>query len=1203
MKLKALLLCGGLLATLSASAALNITERTAPQPETTAPVVDGTTVQYLYNIGTRGFFLGANDHLTRASICDTLGYKVKFENTSETTGASGTVAIWNYIEETKWATINDWKKVYAVDQVAIWIDNNEGNACNTWVINSGEGNTFTISNTAFADVFLGAVSGSDTRLYMYAADHADFAYQWAAVSEEAYAKFDFEAVKLYDASVPLLAVLKEADSKGVTGLDEWVNVYNNAVSTVEQLEAATAAVNNAIAQAAAGNATAANPADLTNLIAGADMSSNSGWSYGSGSTKDLTVTLGNGIGELYGGYGEDTPYDAYQTINNLKPGVYAFGAQGFHRTSGYETMFVEGSTKDFAVMYAIDPVANDTAEVPFMNILTGIQPDNKLGVGNEVSVTVGGQTYYVPDNLVAAAEYMSQGYYNGNKLIFAVTGETASIGIKNLKKIRYNWTCFDNLTLKYYGNGQDAYQLLYDDLLKNVVTFDEDALITKAVLEEYNETVEEAKKATVASKEEVYANYKKVTDAQKVVEENIAAWAAYQEQYLDAKKATNNYQGSSMEDLDGYLMDVEDYLDDLEFTTEELIAETQKLKDMIAEAIQNAIVPGSVYDQLKNVDFADGFNHWNVIKSEEGNGYDAKVKADQNAKCAEAFNMANFDVYQMVENAPVGCYEISFQGFYRGGRGDDAWSKYFNKEGQKIEPSPEVPVSIYLNDNKTPIAYVYDYQVNNTVEGEEATHLYAGTWFQTDPLEEFVYPNDMASAGKAFDEGAYSKSAFGLVAKKGDALRIGLKGVTNQFGDSWAIFTRFKLVFHGYEADIVAPELRKAIDAIDLTKDMGADVKVKAEEVKTTGENAYNATPQVGKDMFDALAAIFAYNDSVAESVAIFADLKAAVEEFTTAMTESTNDAAKLQATRLLGEIGADKATYTNAQAKEAIEKLAELQVLLAWPGEYTTATDEEGVDFTAVIKTPEFSDEAGNNSMEGWTATNVGYGPNEHIASLVVESYDQVFDIHQTVSVPNGMYEVSAKAFARHNDGNSQKDYELWASGVPANAIFYAVTGEADSVYVNIEHQASDPNARTTNDFTENYYTHDPNDKEALKYYVPNTTKEFRDFLDQNSSIYKNSVNIKVTNGKLKIGFKSDHKGEWVIMDDVTLTYFGENSTKEEIGWTTDIQGTEVSGEPAKVEVFHLTGAKAATMQKGFNIVRMIDANGNVKVRKVIVK
>ncbi len=93
MKLKTLLLCGGLLTAMSASAALNITERTAPVPQTTAPVTDGETVQYLYNIASRGFFLGANEYETRASVCDTLGYKVKLTSTSDITGASGTIAI------------------------------------------------------------------------------------------------------------------------------------------------------------------------------------------------------------------------------------------------------------------------------------------------------------------------------------------------------------------------------------------------------------------------------------------------------------------------------------------------------------------------------------------------------------------------------------------------------------------------------------------------------------------------------------------------------------------------------------------------------------------------------------------------------------------------------------------------------------------------------------------------------------------------------------------------------------------------------------------------------------------------------------------------------------------------------------------------------------------------------------------------------
>ena len=73
--------------------------------------------------------------------------------------------------------------------------------------------------------------------------------------------------------------------------------------------------------------------------------------------------------------------------------------------------------------------------------------------------------------------------------------------------------------------------------------------------------------------------------------------------------------------------------------------------------------------------------------------------------CAEAFSAPEFDLYQVVENAPVGVYEIEVQGFCRNGRGDTAWSNY---ENQTFYSQPgKFPVWVYLNANTTPFVNVF----------------------------------------------------------------------------------------------------------------------------------------------------------------------------------------------------------------------------------------------------------------------------------------------------------------------------------------------------------------------------------------------------------------------------------------------------------------------------------------------------------------
>lgn len=1187
MKLKNLLLLGGLLTAMSASAELSITQRTAPTVTTTTPVIDGETVQYLYNVGAKSFFLGANEWNTRASVSTDKGYKVKLTDTSAGTGVSGTLSITDSVETQK-----AWKKTFAESQTGIWVDNNTGANCDTWVFTTTTGDNFTITNNGIADSYLGVVAGGgDTRLYLYTAETEDFVYEWAAVSVEAYEAY-IPSIKVFNAAGVLLEKLQKADEEGVTTLDEYIAVYNNPEATLEDLTAATDAVNELITIALANKATADNPADLTNKIVNASFDTDvKGWS-------GTALAFGNAAAEHY-----NKNYDTYQTISGLQPGVYALSVQGFYRSGSTAASYTNFllNEKNYAMLYAInfDDVENDTVVTPIANPFEGILPNNKFGDNTMSATDEDGNVYYIPNNMATSAQYFNADYYNDNVVFFEVSKGEVKLGIKKESLVDTDWTMINGFTLKYFGHGVDAYQMWYFDLLSTFPIYEESDMITLSALEEYNQALKAAKAAEVSDKNSVFAAYAVIEAAYDKVAANVSAWKVLMEQ-LDASYVvvTNpEMMGEDMDILADYIMELEDIIYEKQISTEEVLAAAAELKLKTSNAIQNAIKPGTAYDQLKNVDFANGFQNWTV---EKVNGGDQNVAANSSAKCAEAWNSPGFDIYQQIENAPVGCYEISLQGFYRRGRGDAAWLYYYSPEGEKRLDVPEVPVYVYMNSNKTPISYVYDYQVSYSEDGDgNETHLYAGTDYYKDPNGEFVYPNNMASAGRAFDQGAYEMSAFGLVAKKGDALRVGVKGNARQDNDSWPIFTRFKLIYQGFEASIVGPKLREAIDAVDLSKAMGVDIKETATALKAAGETAYATND--GRTMFDALAAIYDYNDTIETSVNLFAQLASDIVAIMDYAPEASNVTIKEEVIAYAEGIKQSIAegNMTDEQAQAAIDKLAEYTTKLGYPAAYEQATDAAPADFTAVIKSPGF-EKGGVNSVEGWTASGYNFGNDDtQKSALALEYYHKKFDMYQTVDVPNGTYQVSAKAFSR-NDGDgsisgADSDYNQWAAGIPTNARLYAISAN-DTVTVNIEHQASTPNASLEAIGGGQFVAADEN-----TYYVPNSMVEFRTFVDDNAERYLNAVVIKVTDGKLKIGFKCDVTNEWVIMDDVTLTYFGTSSTKEQTGWTTNIDTR--SAAPAQVEFFQLTGAKANAMKKGFNIVRTIDANGNVKVQKVIVR
>lgn len=1224
MKLKTLLLCGGMVAATSSQAALTVTERphpvlgelpTLPVPQQSAVPLDGTAF-YLYNVGLQSYFAGANNWQTRATALADYGFKVRFTPTND-----GLYALEDSCEK-----FSAWKRTFANNSTDIWVDSDISATSKNealWGVNVNADGTFTITNTkAFADGVFGGVAGDigtvgqneavaiGTYLNLYTSTTVGFNSVWYAVSQA-----DFEAnvaeraekmtayneardaavvtyraeLETYNKFKPLFDALYEADKLGVTGLSDYEAVYAKDDATADELNTATEAVKQAIVDFNAAQASVASPMDMTSMITNPDFAENKGTGW-------------SGTGFAFQSYANaehyNKTYDTYQNIKGMPAGVYALTMQGYYRagdTSASWSNFKSGAEKN-ALLYAInkkaDEAANDTLTSAIMNVYNGIAPNNSLGVEERTAVE-GDDTYYIPFIMQAAKAYFDAGYYKDNKVLFAVSEGSAQIGVKKSKTVGSDWSMFNNFALTYYGSGADAYQLWNDDMTKNAPEYSFDDLVTITAVDDYNTAVAAANKA--ASYEDVMANIAAIDAAVETIEANAAAWRAYQAAIESAQSVTGNesYQGQDVMDLADYLdLDAVDILANKEYSTEEVLAETVKLKELTDNAVQNSITPGTDFsDRLVNTDFAQGETGWTFKKASGGN-----VRADAGAKCAEGWNNADFDIYQEVANAPVGVYEISVQGFYRKGRGDAAWKFYFNAEtGEPLEKLPEVPAFVYLNDNKTPLSNVFEYKVfNDPQEGGEKTY-YTGD-FYTDAFN-YTFPNNMADAGLAFDHGAYKVSAFGLVAQKGDALRIGVKGNTTQENDSWAIFTRFKLTYQGMKAEYVKPELEKALAALEtnLAQEFGTDVKAAMVEGQKAGQEAI--ADGDGTVMFKALSQIFANNTKMDASLAIFDKLTAALDDLEAYMPDAPADAAAKGETEIfISETRNAKASYTDAQAQEALDKIPAFRAKLALPAGYENATDAEPVDMTGLILTPSFEKD-GTNSVYGWQgATGYNFGNDDALkAALAIEYFEKDFDMYQEIDVPNGMYQLQVSAFDRYKDAAS--DYDQYNTGVASLASLYAQTGEKE-VAKPVEHLASDINASVEPMGIGSETTYTNADGEVFN--VPNCMTSARAYFDMGK--YLNGLNIKVENGKLRIGIKQEkHEGGcWVIMDDFKLYYLGTASTAKEEGFN-DVKGVEESDADAKVEIFSANGMKVGSMQSGVNVVVTTDAKGNVKTKKVI--
>ena len=86
-------------------------------------------------------------------------------------------------------------------------------------------------------------------------------------------------------------------------------------------------------------------------------------------------------------------------------------------------------------------------------------------------------------------------------------------------------------------------------------------------------------------------------------------------------------------------------------------------------------------------------------------------------------------------------------------------------------------------------------------------------------------------------------------------------------------------------------------------------------------------------------------------------------------------------------------------------------------------------------------------------------------------------------------------------------------------------------------------------------------------------------------------------------IGLKKETRKQtsqdWCCWGDWQLWYFGE----EVPTGIEEIQNTNAIAAPTQRSIYNLGGAKVNQLQRGFNIVRTVDAEGNVKVQKIFVK
>ncbi len=1007
-------------------------------------------------------------------------------------------------------------------------------------------------------------------------DGAALAYEWIFVSKEDYEAIDFEGFSRYYEAISLKNLIDESKAAYPSvDFSAAEAVYNNTASTLAELQAAKELVKKAILDFQAGDASPANPKDMTAAITNPtfdEIDNFEGWSgsgFAAGGTKSTCA-------ELY----DKSSFNTYQDLQNLPMGVYKVGVKGFYRAGSIDN---DWNTKDdptyrHAKLYARSGADSLYTAIPSLSAAAretqvAIPTDNGetayYGVDN-------GYGYYVPNTMLEFTYFKEaeNSTIQEVSVLVPVNDNKLRIGVVKNAHIGTDWCIVDDFTLEYYGNSLEAYVAWKDQMLTSVPTLDqlipEDAIYNEAYKTAYEDAINTANSATDI--ETITSAIQAINPAIEALQANIIAYAAWKAKVdeIEAYFADNSdLIGDSVDYITDYIGDETEpgeyypnggaiYIaENALLTTEQITAELANVERWFQAAVRDGMAPGSdVSFLLINPSFKDGFNGWTYKAGAVGG------KADV---CPNVEVFENIvDVYQVVEGVPAGIYSINVQAFERPG----ANGSYDGTE--------EALVYLFMNEFQTPVMNIAAGALPEEQAQDQVNCWTGATDWQVDYLftssdgsVSGYVPNSMTGASYAFAGGRYVNTCYGIVGEDG-VMKIGLTSNGVKGGAAhWVLWANFKLIYEGQNEDAIAAILESTIANVNEYMNNHSG-EMNALAINNLGEALGNAEEAIGVDydtMYGALTALNAAQAAAREHVTAYAALTNAqmlMDEAAAIYTET----ASIEALEAYAATSDKLEDVDNMTTEEIIALTDECNYVTAAfkvPSTVSEATDENPVDLTTMIVNADFIEGA----EVGWSYTkNGGNGPkydngysgpgfefwNGTVTNLA-------FDIYQTLSaLPEGKYTLAADLA---NSYNGQTPGTTGGRGVLYATVI--VGTDLTTYSVAVEPQTEDCTAKWNN--------------YQVTFDVP-------------------------AKAKVIVGTKSSGvmDARWYMGDTFTLTYYGAQSAKENSGDFTGIESVE-SVEVISSTYYTLGGAKVSAPVKGINIVKSVLSNGKVKVQKVFVK
>lgn len=1062
------------------------------------------------------------------------------------------------------------------------------------------------------DPTFGKSSGDATLMDGYVgvpqAGETTYIYPCLDPNQAGYEEYDWEGLdwQFVEPAAYEVFAAKKAFQKGLLAAEEvegfvipekYGELYNNPDATVEEIEAATAALSDDVVTYKFSLATPENPIEVTEKINNPSFDSGnlSGWSTTGGNNGDgvnyqsseQTTSDGGTLSKFaedwIGSASNLSNWSIYQTIKGLPNGKYRLSA------------------------YIWADKQNDTELVAEGFWLFG------KGLGEEVRAT-------------ASIDPAAGSLFTPAEVEFEVIDSTATIGFK-VENANFNWAGVDQFRLFYLGGGGDGAKAMLEQFIGTAENKIADVQLnnyqfSKAGEDRYNAYVEYAKTIladTEATDEVIIETVKGLQFEMDTLDIDVNAYETLYnfvngETTGWAKWDGGPYAKYDMPNYEAYITEIEAAYKDRTFVpaaidTVAATADSIYMDDVFTLA-QEATEEFDLTALIVNPNFDnDSKTGWTGMSASVSWGV------------AELYN-GTCNIYQDITGLPEGTYKVSCQGFYRPAFNDVMQAAW----GVEGDTTNDILGYIYGNDASAKLKHCYDVVSDEAHSGDVQI-----TGIVDEAYNGKYAPNTRQGCSEIFPTGAYYNEVTCYVGADGK-LRIGVKVEGTTLEGNWMPFDDFKLSFvpgdvsgliATVESNIAAANTMLNSEAVSTT-----EAKADLDAAITSASAVLDSGTTDADELTEASDALVAAIETGQKSIDLVAELTTLVETeaamFDTGDYDEYMDTAgdqyyelyELLFEELYDMLDADFESVEQVQGY--IDQINSIKVeMIQTALDLGSATKDAPVNVTSLIENPSFTvtgaTGAAENSSAGWTVEGTAGGGNVGALNAgVIESWNSDnFDIHQTLkSMPEGWYRLTCKGFYRMSDNNTS--LVARRDGVEElNAFLYAKMGEeyTQSLLPSVLDRITE--AKT--DAGDYVFT---GDKDTLavggladleKYdaicvinNMVGVGTAFKESDYYNAGIY---FYVPAGGSDVQIGVRKEKHivNDWTIWDNFQLTYYGAGAENQPDA----IEGVENGKATVLTSTWYtIAGVQIATpKQRGFYIREDVMSDGTTQTLKVFVK